>query len=181
MTKMRRCRRGVTARGAGALLASVMLMGAPAAQEGDRFIVDVGDCVELVTPEERLACFDARVERARQGGAQPPAREPAASATAGAGGVAPSSDPTAVFRREQRERPDPDVPLVVATVTALRETVPNSYVITLDNGQVWRQVQPLRYLLRVGMQIQIYPRPWGDNQRLKATDLRGYIQVERVR
>ena len=68
---------------------------------------------------------------------------------------------------------------IVATVVELRETVPNSYVITLDNGQVWRQTRPLAYPLREGLAVRIYKARWG--YRMTNRELRGFIAVERVR
>jgi hypothetical protein len=68
---------------------------------------------------------------------------------------------------------------IVATVTDLRETVPNSYVITLDNGQVWRQSVPQRYPLRKGLEVRLRETKFG--YRLTAPQYRGQIPVERVR
>lgn len=183
MTATRRYHGACCVRAAGLLLATTLAIGA-GAQQAENLTIEASECVALVTPEERLACFDAQVERSRQGGSPRPVSGSPASVTPPAAGsheVTSPADATAGFPRESRRRADPAVPLVIATVTALRETVPNSYLVTLDNGQVWRQVQPMRYLLRVGMAVQIYPPPWGSTLRLKATDLSGYIQVERVR
>ena len=59
--------------------------------------------------------------------------------------------------------------------------MPNAYLITLDNGQVWRQTVPMSYRLREGAEVRLYPSQWGDGYRLTDDNLRGYIQVERVR
>jgi hypothetical protein len=91
-------------------------------------------------------------------------------------------------RREQRaareraedERQEERTELV-AKVVSLRETIPNNYVITLDNGQVWRQNRPEAYPLQPGLEVRIYPGRMGDSYRLTAPFLRGWIQVERVR
>ncbi len=79
-------------------------------------------------------------------------------------------------REAQEERTE-----LVAKVVSLRETVPNNYVITLDNGQVWRQNRPEAYPLQPGHEVRIYPGRLGDSYRLTAPFLRGWIQVERVR
>lgn len=84
-------------------------------------------------------------------------------------------------RREEERAERLAQPEIVATVAALRETVPNSYLITLDNGQVWRQTVPMPYRLREGLEVRLYPSRWGDSYRLTNEQLRGYIQVERVR
>jgi hypothetical protein len=84
------------------------------------------------------------------------------------------------FRRPVQPRERQAVELI-ATVESLRETVPNTYVITLQNGQVWRQMRPQWYPLRPGTEVRIYPTSWGTAYRLAADELGGFIQVERVR
>ncbi len=69
---------------------------------------------------------------------------------------------------------------LLGTVAALRQTVPNSYIITLENGQVWRQMRPQWYPLQVGHSVRIYPTRWGNSYRMTALELNGFIQVERV-
>ena len=63
--------------------------------------------------------------------------------------------------------------------TELRQTVPNAYVITLDNGQVWRQAHPMPYPLRTGLVVRLRETTFG--YRLSAPELHGQINVERVR
>ena len=69
----------------------------------------------------------------------------------------------------------------MATITALRETVPNAYLITLDNGQVWLQNHPQEYLLQPGQRVTLRATRWGHSYRLSGDSLNGFIQVERVR
>jgi hypothetical protein len=69
----------------------------------------------------------------------------------------------------------------VGTIASLRERLPNQYLITLDNGQIWRQVYPEHYRLQLGHQVRIYPTKWGTSYRLTVEELHGFIQVERVR
>jgi hypothetical protein len=54
-------------------------------------------------------------------------------------------------------------------------------LITLDNGQVWRQKVPKWYPLQPGQQVTLYPTKWGGSFRLTAENLKSFIQVERVR
>jgi hypothetical protein len=135
--------------------------------QADPVTIDVSQCVNLPTPEQRLACFEAQVETARTAPpAAPAAAAPAAAASSARGpGV-------------EEERADP--PDIHAKVAELRETVPNAFLITLDNGQVWRQTVPSVYPLRVGSDVRIYFSRWRA-YRLTNAQLRGYIQVERVR
>jgi hypothetical protein len=196
-----------------AVAASALTLQSAAAQ-GERLTVEVGDCVDLPTPEQRLACFEAQVEAAR-GASAPPPSVPAATSAAPAAAPAPtapaatsaapaapaaatstaaptttiavpatsSTAPAEFGFRERPEEPEdaPPPPEVRAKVTELRETVPNTYLITLDNGQIWRLTQPEPYLsLRVGHDARIYFSRWR-TYRLESPQVRGFLQVERVR
>jgi hypothetical protein len=161
------------------------------------------DCFEREVAAQRSAAPPAQpAPAAAPPGAAPPApTTPAATAPAARPAAAP---PVAEPRQETIRAATPAPPTVnerrssrtdsreqaaaaraalafTATVTELRETVPNTYLITLDNGQIWRQVQPKFYPLREGYAVQLTATHWGDAYRLTATELRGFIQVERVR
>jgi hypothetical protein len=235
------------------------------AQDARAVTVDVGDCVKIEAPDERLACYgrqvDAAVKRSSAVSSAPSAPLPAAAATephsspvsaaaapamsvsapaatassltapaaeaatapaaavsssagvaagvsssasATAAAVAPSATATAAppspaapasptpaaapsdtvgFAPKPKSPSDPPAaaPPIVATVTALKETVPNAYLITLDNGQVWRQDVPQRYPLEAGQRVTLSRTKWGVAYRLSAEGLHGFIQVERVR
>jgi hypothetical protein len=69
---------------------------------------------------------------------------------------------------------------IQARIAELRETVPNAYLVTLDNGQVWRQTVPKQYPLQAGHPVRIYYSRWR-SYRLTNDTLKGFIQVERVR
>jgi hypothetical protein len=131
--------------------------------------VDVSECVKLTTPEERLACFERQVESAEttgQGAAAPSSSSaPASDASTGRGRDTETESTTREFQ---------------GRVVELRETVPNTYVITLDNGQVWRQTVPKVYPLQPGYPVRIYFSRWR-SYRLTNETLKGFIQVERVR
>lgn len=163
------------------------------AQDAENLTVEVGDCAELASPEARLACFDAQVEAAR--GARPGSDErrgpaaPSASAPPSEVRSEPVRTTASEFgmnesreMRERRERREgaPLTQELVARVTELRETVPNAYLITLDNGQVWRQTRPLAYPLREGHEVRVYTTG-RFGYRMTNRDLRGFIAVERVR
>ena len=134
--------------------------------------VDVSECVKLTTPEERLACFEAQVDATRSAPAS--AGPPAASRTA----------PDDFGLPEEKEKDDDErelPPELNAKVAETRETVPNAFLITLDNGQVWRQTQPrYNYSLRPGYDVRIWTSRIR-SFRLESRQLPGYIQVERVR
>ena len=68
-----------------------------------------------------------------------------------------------------------------STIKKLKEIRPFCYLITLENGQVWRQMVAEEYRLRVGHNVRIYPARWSKKAfRLSAEGLKGSIQVERV-
>jgi hypothetical protein len=68
-----------------------------------------------------------------------------------------------------------------STVSKLKEYLPHRYLITLENGQIWRQMVRETYRLRVGHKVRIYPTQWSKNAfRLAAEGLKGSIQVERM-
>jgi hypothetical protein len=70
---------------------------------------------------------------------------------------------------------------IFATITALRELAPNTYAITLDNGQIWQMNAPRRYPLRVGLDVRLYSTRWGTSYRLTAPEHGSFVQVERRR
>jgi hypothetical protein len=70
---------------------------------------------------------------------------------------------------------------ITGTVAGLDEVRPGAYVITLENGQSWRQMSTKRYPLRVGHRVTIYPTRWGRSYRLAVEELSDFIQVERLR
>jgi hypothetical protein len=157
-----------------------------AAQDPGKLTVDVNDCLALEKRDERLACFDAKAEAARQRTtpqraepepAKPERAEPARAAAAETRETSRKANSNDDFGRKE---PAPQSQReIVAKVVELRERVPNAYMITLDNGQVWRQSQPMRYPLREGLEVRLRETKFG--YRLTAPELRGQIPVERVR
>jgi hypothetical protein len=149
---------------------AVAIQAAAAQEPADTVSVDVSECVKLTTPEERLACFEKQVQSSRTDPAAPGATSTAAPPPPARGS---SSD---AGRGEPEEEPAD----IQARIAELRETVPNSYLLTLDNGQVWRQTVPKYYPLQAGHPVRIYYSRWR-SYRLTNDTLKGFIQVERVR
>lgn len=117
----------------------------------------------------------------------PAAPAPPAAATGGAQPAAPvasnPADPDADFglpesRDERDKRNNREL---FGTIESIRELSPNRYLITLTNGQVWRQMRADHYNLRAGHKVRIYPTRWGSSYRLTVEELKGFIQVERIR
>ena len=165
MTTTTTTKHGLRIAAAAAVLAGTAALQPASAQEPAGTVsVDVSECVKLTTPEERLACFEQQVAGARTSPAAPGAAAPPSSAAAASNG---SSDAST--------RPD-----IQATIVELRETVPSAFLITLDNGQVWRQTVPKVYPLREGDRVRIYYSRWRA-YRLTNEELKGFIQVDRAR
>ena len=66
------------------------------------------------------------------------------------------------------------------TVAAIEYLRPNMLQITLTSGQVWRQMEGKRYMLKEGDEVRIYTTIWGNNFRLSTERLKSYIQVARI-
>jgi hypothetical protein len=158
---------------AAVLAGSAAFQPAGAQEQAVPVSVDVSECVKLTTPEERLACFESQVQAARGSPTVPVATPPASTAAPPGSG---SRDARSDDARGEEARP----PDIRAAVAGLRETVPNAYLITLDNGEVWRQTVPKTYPLRHGDAVRIYYSRWG-TYRLTNEQLKSFIQVERVR
>lgn len=195
--------------GVGLLVASlgIGLAGSRAAlaQEPGELEVDVAACVDLESDLERFACYERQVEAARGGdragtadddapaGRDPQASAPEADGSSNASRAAEASLAPEASQAARAPRTGEDfgfrdfsdeperAPELHAVVAALREREPNQYLITLENGQMWRQMRPARYPLRAGHAVRIYPTGWGSSYRLTAEELNGYIQVERIR
>ena len=175
--EMQPLQRVATVRFAAAVLISgAALSPSPPAwsQDGGAVTVDVEHCVALTSATERRDCFAAQVDAALEQSevsAQPPAqrRVPANTASAGA---SPNPAPSRSDTSESDE--------YFGTIVAMRERLPSSYVIQLDNGQIWEQTEPKRYPLRPGLEVRVYPTRWGSRYRLTGVDTGGHIQVRRV-
>lgn len=166
--------------------------------------VDVRHCIELESAAKRLACFGAEVDAAlaASGGTKDDGSSAALDSREADRGQ--SAGPDGSTRRERRARhravkragdesaaAEPAAPESAApesadgrhsaTIRAVRERLPNSYVITLDSGQVWEQTAPKPYLLRPGAKVTLYRTRWGDAYRLAAEGSGSHIQVRRVR
>lgn len=180
------------------------------AQDAKGLSIDVADCVKLQAPEKRLACYEERVRAAQERNGEDAARPLSQTDNAEADRNAASRraetarDAVPTVNRKATDiktvQAEPVTPAPRArekssassaetesgreffgTIAALQERVPNEYVITLDDGQVWRQMRSQRYPLHVGDSVRIYPTRWGKAYRLTAEKAHGFTQVERVR
>lgn len=142
-------------------------------QAVDNVTIDARRCMQIESPAERLACFEAEVSAAPAAAPTPPAPAAPAASTASPPQAAPAAAaPSAA----------PTGPVSVGNITQVQAREPNRYLITLDNGEVWEQrvaersPRPL-----VGQRVRIERSNWGVHQRLYIEGLNGFLQVQRVR
>jgi len=180
-----------------AAAAGAALLGrAGMAQRQEDLTIAVGECVGIEDSLERFACYERLVDEAqgaenaeapgkvtgtteRESSGQAEAAATAAAPTPQTRSVAASGEDFGLSTTGKGEREPP--PEIRGLVAALEESLPNRLTVTLENGQVWRQTQSQRFNLRVGHHVRIYGTRWGDAYRLSADEIRGFIQVERVR
>jgi len=168
---------------AAALILATGLCANASAQDADALNVDLAQCVDLDTEQARFECYQERVDAAlehRDSGTQEsaagPASRAAATSTAAAARPNEAARQTDTFRSNEFESEE-----IFSTITALQERLPNTWVITLENGQVWAMNQPRRYPLRVGLDVKLYSTQWGTSYRLTSPEHGSFVQVERVR
>jgi hypothetical protein len=190
----------------------LLVLGSPALTAEDA-AARAGRCAAIADSLERLMCYDGIFRHPGQGSAAaapsaarataplpapvaapapvtapPPAAPamPASVAAADAGNAAASA--VAGFgaeqiRRSSREQ-EVEVPrTLVAQVTQVHETRPNVYRMTLDNGQVWQQMDmDSRFDVRAGDTVEINRgRMGGYRMARQSRGGSGWVRVNRVK
>jgi hypothetical protein len=133
-------------------------------------------CAEQVSDAQRLACYDLAFGK--------PARAPAAPAAAAA--AKPPSVQTPAAQGEKKAQPQ--VPAsaptarptqITASIAALRQKLDGRYEATLQNGEVWLQLEPDRSVeLAVGDTVTIRPAALGSHMLVTKAGIR--TRVKRV-
>jgi hypothetical protein len=144
---------------AGAWL-TLLLPLAAAAESGETLL----GCRQITDATARLACYDRVVDRAANA-VEPEAPEmpPRVSALQPNSPQAEQSLRERLFGRsaEARDRALRDAygvstaSEIVAFATAVERGRDERLVVTLDNGQVWRQMESRVFLIRVGQQVRV--------------------------
>ncbi len=173
-----------------------------AQSQGDDGLRDIASCRQIPKSGDRLRCFDRTTEFLETGPAAvaateatgPSPEQPVATAAAE---TPPSTsgynndgvDPVAGFGAEDLAPGDDDVQLKELRViaTSITRNARGKYIIELDNGQVWRQIQAGTNTLRVrrgseesGHDVIIRKRALGA-YTLRLTTAKRSILVRRVR
>jgi hypothetical protein len=157
---------------------AILLLALPGtAAIADPLADELSVCRGLTDDEARLICYDAAVDRSRKSGggrpadaSPPPApapAEPAPAATAavaaGSASAANTIDQEDLFgksgdelqRTVEEATGSEQMDSLSATVAKLQKYGYDRVLITLDNGQVWKQVDASSLRLRVGDAVDI--------------------------
>jgi hypothetical protein len=99
---------------------------------GDPLPEQLKSCVSLKRDAERLACYDRAVGLIQSGNTASPGPSPE-NMFGASSSIEPARQPSAAAEHEELKQ-------ITAHVTAVRSTTEDKLlVLTLDNGQVWRQ------------------------------------------
>jgi len=173
---------------------------ASAADDTAEVIMDGGPCLDIVSPIERLACFEEQANAAQGRGtsirqqnlpvvsiprnsSQQPASE--APQEVESAGIPPADSIESDFGlpeetiNDQREKAQENE--LIARVAKIKELDRNRFLITLENGQTWEQMETKRFALAEGDEVRIYSTRWGSSYRLSSQSRNGFIQVQRLR
>lgn len=153
---------------------AILVLAIPgAAVFADALRDELGVCRDLTDDDARLICYDSAVDRSRQSADSGPRPAPAAPAAppapaAPAGAAAASSAAANLSQEDLFGKSGDEVERTVqeatgsapldslsATVTKLQKYSYDKVLITLDNGQVWKQVDGSNVRLRVGDTVEI--------------------------
>ncbi len=137
--------------------------------QADELSDELAVCRDLASAVARLDCYDATVDRSRQRSDERPAAvttppaavEPAMAIAVGAAATEISQEnlfgknTDEVQRTVEEATGDERIDSLSATVTRLQQSGYDKVIITLDNGQVWQQVDTSSLRLKVGDDIRI--------------------------
>lgn len=135
----------------------------------------LAECVTQHDPQRRLACYDAASPRHAAAAKAPPAP--------GRSDVAPA----ARERRADELFPLPGASKdearaeegLAAEVVAVRTDARGLHYLTLDNGQIWRELSKGRIRFEAGDRVEITPGILG-SVNLRVEGRSGYVKVRRV-
>src|SRR5712692_2340410 len=117
---------------------SIFVVGAAHADSVGDALAEIARCAGIGDSSARLKCFDAAALRTNGALAAPQAEE----ARDRVEGPEYSRPPQAVTRAEDfgKPPPPPKITQITATVLELARSARGRAIFTLDNGQVWRQL-----------------------------------------
>ncbi|HEX7037180.1 MAG TPA: hypothetical protein VF210_15505 [Pseudomonadales bacterium] len=135
----------------------------------------LAECVTQHDPERRLACYDAA--SARRAAATPAPAAPARPAEAPVTRERRADEAFPVRgARDDEERAEERL---VAEIVEVRSDPRGLHYLTLDNGQIWRELSKGRIRFEEGDRVEITPGILG-SVNLKVEGRSGYVKVRRV-
>lgn len=137
------------------------------------------DCTAISDAAARLACFDAAAARSRAPDAAP-ASAPAPQTPP------PASSASSLGEEQLRNRNtdrDAEERILKARISESRRGAGGVYLLTLDNGHVWRHEQgSMAAYLKVGEAVTISPASLGSYRlTLDSGSAKNWVRVTRVR
>lgn len=178
------------------LIVAVCLLVFPFSGHAERLSLE--NCAEIEQPAERLACYDKLAGRlpdgtVSEGDAAPGEVGPGAPApdvilsapsdvTADVSSAEQAKDAEALFGLEHKQKPEEERPYELRLKwTGKERDAYGKWVITLDNGQVWRQTDSTRFSFRNPEQWVVVSRGFLGSFFLGEPGRNRQIRVERVR
>jgi hypothetical protein len=152
-------------------------------------------CRKLQDESERVRCYDAQIDKLTGLAANTPAPAQAApnapvAAKASAPSAAAASKQSATAKFGEETLPPTSRPTtpqeemaLLSSITAMRAVAPQMYVISLANGQVWRQEQASQIALffRVGDDVRIAKGALGSyHMSTDKTGAKNWVRVTRI-
>lgn len=155
-------------------------------------------CAAIEDPVERLACYDTLAGRlpadtAKETGTAPSAVDPVAPkaevivpaapvVTPTVPAVEPTPDAEAIFGLEHKQKPEEERPDELRLKwTKKMKDVYGKWIITLENGQVWRQTDSIPFNFRNSEQWVVVYRGLAGGFFLGEPDRNKRIRVKRVK
>lgn len=154
----------------------IMLLGVSfqaAAASSTLFAVDLSPCASIKKDSRRIACYDELAEMQ-------------ASKSAGAlntvNTVEKNNDLEAEeFGIEKTKTKAESTQELIGRVVKIKEISPNKRLISLANGQIWRQMGAENFFIRNNDSVRIYKRSSRKYFRLSVEGRSKFIQVKRVK
>jgi hypothetical protein len=132
----------------------------------------IAECISTHDPQERLACYDGV-----QAHASPDSSD--AGPAAAERPAAPTSSTQGPFALPGKPAREPEPERLVARIVEVDEGPRGRTYLTLDNGQIWRELSDNRVRFESGDEVELRPGILGSvNLRIEGTS--GYVKVRRV-
>ena len=180
------------------ILASLVISAPVIAQVSTPAIIDGNQCRSIMLDSARVACYDALTDNENnKNRPNVPVQQPAVQNNTNSRlqeeyrvmqeelarrrNEAESDQGFKQYGlKDQRVTVEDGKEVIYDRIAALEE-VYDGWLVTLESGQMWKQMSRKTYMLKVGQQVKISPAMWGDSFHLSVKELGSFIQVKRVK